>query len=52
MWPAVKAQRKMLRELEILPRLAPYKEIADLWINAFFDGPLVEEEYLAAAREY
>ena len=31
-------------------RLAPYKEVADLWTNTFFDGPLSEEEYLAAAR--
>ena len=37
-------------EAEILPRLAPYKKVADLWTNAFFDGPLSEEEYLAAAR--
>jgi hypothetical protein len=45
----VKAKEKCW-ELEILPRLAPYKEIADLWTNAFFDGPLSEEEYLATAR--
>jgi hypothetical protein len=38
-------------ETEILPRLAPYKKVADLWTNAFFDGSLSEEEYLAAARE-
>ncbi len=38
-------------EAEILPRLAPYKKVADLWTNAFFDGSLSEEEYLAAARE-
>jgi len=38
-------------EVEILPRLAPYKKVADLWTNTFFDGPLSEEEYLAAARQ-
>ena len=38
-------------ELEVLPRLAPYKKVADLWTNTFFDGPMSEEEYLAAARE-
>jgi len=38
-------------EVEILPRLAPYKKVADLWTNIFFDGPLSEEEYLAAAKE-
>ncbi len=37
-------------EIEILPRLAPYKRVADLWTNTFFDGPLSEEEYLAAAK--
>jgi Cu/Ag efflux protein CusF len=37
-------------EVEILPRLAPYKKVADLWMNAFFDGPLSEEEYMAAAK--
>jgi len=47
--PTVKAKEKCW-ELEILPRLAPYKEVADLWTNAFFDGPRSEEEYLAAAR--
>ena len=47
--PTVKAKEKCW-ELEILPRLAPYKEVADLWTNTFFDGPLSEEEYLAAAR--
>ncbi|MBI4023696.1 MAG: Eco57I restriction-modification methylase domain-containing protein [Verrucomicrobia bacterium] len=46
---AVKAKEKRW-EVEILPRLAPYKKVADLWINAFFDGPLSEEEYLAAAK--
>src|SRR5437667_4568322 len=35
----------------ILPRLASYKKVADLWTNVFFDGPLSEEEYLAAAKE-
>ncbi|MGA2863139.1 MAG: TaqI-like C-terminal specificity domain-containing protein [Verrucomicrobiota bacterium] len=35
---------------EILPRLASYKKVANLWTNTFFDGPLSEEEYLAAAR--
>jgi type I restriction-modification system DNA methylase subunit len=38
-------------EAEILPRLAPYKKVADLWTNTLFDGPLSEEEYLAAAQE-
>jgi type I restriction-modification system DNA methylase subunit len=47
--PTVKAKEKCW-ELEILPRLAPYKQVADLWTNAFFDGPSSEEEYLAAAR--
>ena len=37
-------------EVEILPLLAPYKKVADLWTDAFFDGPLSEEEYLAAAK--
>jgi hypothetical protein len=45
----VKAKEKRW-EVEILPRLAPYKKVADLWTNAFFDGPLSEEEYLAAAK--
>ena len=47
---AVKAKEKRW-EVEVLPRLAPYKKVADLWTNAFFDGPLSEEEYLAAAKE-
>ncbi len=38
-------------QTEILPRLAPYKKVADLWTDTFFDGPLSEEAYLAAARE-
>jgi len=38
-------------QAEILPRLAPYKQVADLWTDTFFDGPLTEEAYLAAARE-
>jgi Alw26I/Eco31I/Esp3I family type II restriction m6 adenine DNA methyltransferase len=38
-------------EAEVLPRLAPYKKIADLWTNTFFDKPLSEEEYLASAQE-
>ena len=38
-------------QTEILPRLAPYKKVADLWTDTFFDGPLTEERYLAAARE-
>ncbi|MBI3852404.1 MAG: N-6 DNA methylase [Verrucomicrobia bacterium] len=46
----VKAKEKRW-ETEILPRLAPYKRVADLWTNIFFDGPLSEEEYLAAAKE-
>ncbi|MBI4324462.1 MAG: N-6 DNA methylase [Chloroflexi bacterium] len=45
----VKAKEKRW-EVEILPRLAPYKQVADLWTDAFFDGPLSEEDYLAAAR--
>ena len=45
----VKAKEKCW-EIEVLPRLAPYKKVADLWTNAFFDGPLSEEEYLAAAK--
>jgi hypothetical protein len=47
---AVKAKETRW-EGQILPRLAPYKKVADLWTNAFFDGSLSEEEYLAAARE-
>jgi type I restriction-modification system DNA methylase subunit len=47
---AVKAKEKRW-EVEVLPRLAPYKKVADLWTNTFFDGPLSEEEYLAAAKE-
>jgi hypothetical protein len=35
----------------ILPGLARYKKVANLWTNTFFDGPLSEEEYLAAANE-
>jgi len=46
----VKAKEKRW-EVEILPRLAPYKKVADLWTNVFFDGPLSEEEYLAAAKQ-
>jgi Alw26I/Eco31I/Esp3I family type II restriction m6 adenine DNA methyltransferase len=46
----VKAKEKRW-EVEILPRLASYKKVADLWTNIFFDGPLSEEEYLAAAKE-
>jgi Alw26I/Eco31I/Esp3I family type II restriction m6 adenine DNA methyltransferase len=46
---AVKAKEKQW-EAEILPRLAAYKKVADLWTNTFFDGPLSEEEYLAAAK--
>ena len=46
----VKAKEKRW-ELEILPRLAPYKRVADLWTNIFFDGPLSEEEYLTAAKQ-
>jgi len=38
-------------QAEILPRFAPYKRVADLWTDTFFDGPLTEEAYLAAARE-
>ena len=38
-------------EQEVLPRLAPYKKVADLWTNTFFDGPMSEEEYVAAATE-
>jgi len=47
---AVKAKEQRW-ETEILPRLAPYKKVADLWTNTFFDGPLSEEAYLAAAKE-
>ncbi len=43
--------KEMRWEFEVLPRLAPYRKVADLWVNAFFDGPLSEEEYLAAAKE-
>src|SRR6266487_1524168 len=46
----VKAKEKRW-EAEILPRLAPYKNVANLWTNTLFDGPLSEEEYLAAARQ-
>ena len=46
---AVKGKEKRW-EAEILPRLAPYKKVADLWTNTFFDGPLSEEAYLAAAK--
>src|SRR5208282_1585819 len=46
----VKAKEKRW-EIEILPRLAPYKMVANLWTNTLFDGPLSEEEYLAAARQ-
>ncbi|MBI4025815.1 MAG: N-6 DNA methylase [Verrucomicrobia bacterium] len=47
---AVKAKEQRW-QTKILPRLAPYKKVADLWTNTFFDGPLSEEEYLAAAGE-
>jgi len=47
---AVKAKEKRW-EVEVLPRVAPYKKVSDLWTNTFFDGPLSEEEYLAAAKE-
>ena len=46
---SVKAKKRRW-EHEILPRLASYKKVADLWTHTFFDGPLSEEEYLAAAR--
>jgi len=46
----VKAKEKRW-QVEILPRLAPYKRVADLWTNIFFDGPLSEEEYLTAAKQ-
>jgi hypothetical protein len=48
---AIVKSKEQRWEAEILPRLAPYKRIADLWTNAFLDGSLSEEEYLAAARE-
>ena len=47
---AVKAKEKRW-EVEVLPRLAPYKKVADLWTNTFFDGPMNEEEYLAAVNK-
>lgn len=36
---------------EILPRLAPYKQVADLWTNTHFEPGLDEDAYLARARE-
>ena len=36
---------------EILPRLAPYKRVADLWTGTFFGGTLDEEGYVAQARQ-
>lgn len=38
-------------QTRILPRLAPYREVADLWVDTFFGQPLTEEEYFAKARE-
>lgn len=36
---------------EILPRLAPYKRVADLWTGTFFGEELDEETYVDKARE-
>jgi hypothetical protein len=36
---------------EILPRLAPYKQVADLWTNTYFGSGLDEETYISRARE-
>ena len=47
----VKAKEKCW-EIEVLPRLAPYKKVADLWTNAFFDGPLSEEKYWPQPRQF
>ncbi|MBI4659852.1 MAG: N-6 DNA methylase [Verrucomicrobia bacterium] len=47
---SVKAKERRW-QAEILPRLAAYKEVANLWTNTFFDGPLTEAAYLAAARK-
>ena len=45
-------KNKELRwQIEILPRLAPYKKVADLWTETLFDGPLTEDAYLTAASE-
>ena len=47
---AVKSKERRW-QAEILPLLAPYKKVADLWTDTFFDGLLSEEAYLAAAGE-
>ncbi|MBI3879245.1 MAG: Eco57I restriction-modification methylase domain-containing protein [Verrucomicrobia bacterium] len=36
---------------EILPRLAPYKRVADLWTGTFFGEELDEETYVTKAQE-
>jgi Alw26I/Eco31I/Esp3I family type II restriction m6 adenine DNA methyltransferase len=46
---SVKAKERRW-EADILPRLASYKRVADLWTRTFFDGPLSEEDYLTAAK--
>jgi hypothetical protein len=37
-------------QVEVLPRLAPYKKVADLWTDTFFGQPLSQEDYLARAQ--
>jgi hypothetical protein len=47
---AVKDKEKRWRN-RILPRLEPYREVADLWTDTFFGHPLTEDEYLGKVRE-
>ncbi|MEI8079092.1 MAG: Eco57I restriction-modification methylase domain-containing protein, partial [bacterium] len=47
---AVKDKEKRWRN-RILPRLEPYREVADLWTDTFFGHPLTEDEYLGKVRD-
>jgi len=47
---AVKEKEKRWQE-KVLPALAPYKAVADLWTSTFFGNALDEETYLAQAQK-
>ena len=46
----VKEKEKRWQE-KVLPALAPYKAVADLWTSTFFGSALDEETYLARAQK-
>ena len=46
----VKEKEKRWQE-KVLPALAPYKAVADLWTSTFFGNALDEETYLAGAQK-